>query len=132
MAKTMEEFEAWLDEMDGIRPAKPKAVVENGLVVRETEARVSNSDPNYEGSDGGVVRVRRDDWLEEARRQNRALIHGRGRGWKVEVDKTTSVVEGKVDPLFEQQRDWRREQRRLRKALDPFRIGHWGDGDDAA
>jgi hypothetical protein len=102
MAKTLEEFEAWLDEMDGIKPQKPKAVVEEGEVVRDADPHVSVEDPNYPGSEEGLVKVRRPDWVT------------------VRMD------------LWEEQQRWKMEQRRLRRMLDPCRLGLWGPTDDDA
>jgi hypothetical protein len=140
MAKTLEEFEAWLDEMDGIKPQKPKAVVEEGEVVRDADPHVSVDDPNYSASEEGVVKVRREDWWDDIRRHNAAL-QGRELGcprskgqWKVEVDKTSAAVPTEIDKALEQRREWAREERRHRRMLDPCRLGLWGptDDDDAA
>jgi hypothetical protein len=42
---------------------KAKAVVNDGEVVRDADVRVSPADPNYRENDGGVVRVRRSDFV---------------------------------------------------------------------
>src|SRR5262249_53941668 len=82
------------------KPPKPKAVVDDGQVVRDADVRVSPADPNYHGAHEGVVRVRRKDWVT------------------VNVD------------LWEAQQREKAEARRARKALDPYRLGHWGATDD--
>ena len=97
--KTSEQLEAWLDEIEGISPPKPKAVVVEDQVVRDADPYVSRADPNSPGSDGGVVRVRRKDWV--------------------------TVNMG----LYEAQQRQRVEDRRLRRMIDPFRLGHW-DGEE--
>src|SRR5262249_46771418 len=53
---TSEQLKAWLDELEGIRPPKPKAVVVEDQVVRDANSHVSRADPNYAASDDGVVR----------------------------------------------------------------------------
>ena len=98
--KSSEQIEAWLDELEGIRPPKPKAVVVEDQVVKDAEAHVSGADPNYPGSDGGVVRVRRSDFV--------------------------TINMG----LWEAQQREKKEARRLRQALDPCRLGHWGPTDN--
>jgi hypothetical protein len=95
MAKTSEQLEAWLDEIEGIRPPKPKAVVVEDRVVRDANPHVSTADPNYPGSDGGVVRVRRADFV---------TINMRA---------------------YEEQQWLKAEDRRHRKEIDPCRMGHW-------
>ena len=55
---TKAQIEAWIDNLiERRRPPKPKAIVEDGEVVREVETHVSVDDPNYPGSDDGVVKV---------------------------------------------------------------------------
>ena len=98
--KSSEQIEAWLDELEGIRPPKPKAVVVEDQVVRDADPHVSRADPNYSGSDEGVVRVRRSDFV--------------------------TINMG----LWEAQQREKKEARRLRRALDPYRLGHWGPVDD--
>jgi hypothetical protein len=95
--KTEEQIEAWLDELEGIRPPKPKTVVNQGEVVRDADPHVSRADPNYPNSNGGVVKVRRSDFVT------------------VNMD------------LYEAQQRQKAEDRRLRRSLDPFRLGHWDD-----
>jgi hypothetical protein len=55
---TRPDIEAILDEIEGILPPKPKAVVVEDQVVRDAEPHVSRTDPNYPNSDEGRVRVR--------------------------------------------------------------------------
>ena len=98
--KSSEQIEAWLDELEGIRPPKPKAVVVEDQVVRDADPHVSRADPNYPESDEGVVRVRRSDFV------------------------TISVE------VWKAQMREKKEARRLRRALDPYRLGHWGPVDD--
>jgi|SRR5215831_2811917 len=99
--KTQEqEVEAWLEEIEGIKPPKPKTVVNDGEVVRDADPRVSRVDPNYPTSDEGVVRVRRSDFV--------------------------TINMG----LWEAQQEQKREDRRQRRMLDPYRLGHWGPADD--
>jgi len=96
---TSEQLKAWLDELEGIRPPKPKAVVVEDQVVRDANSHVSRADPNYAASDDGVVKVRRRDWVT------------------VRID------------LWEEQMRQRREERRIRRALDPCRLGLYGSID---
>jgi|SRR5215472_259285 len=98
--KSSEQIEPWLDELEGIRPPKPKAVVVEDQIVRDADPHVSRADPNYLGSDEGVVRVRRNDFV-------------------------TINVE-----LWQAQMMEKQEARRLRRALDPYRLGHWGPVDE--
>jgi hypothetical protein len=80
-----------------------KVVVEEGEVVRDALVRVAPSDPNFPKSQEGEVRVRRTDFVT------------------VRID------------LWEEQQRQKAEDRRHRRAIDPYRMGHWGDdGDDAA
>jgi len=76
---------------------KAKAVVNDGEVVRDADVRVSAADPNYRGSDEGVVRVRRNDFV-------------------------TINME-----LYEEQQRLKLEDRLRRRMIDPFRLGHWDD-----
>jgi hypothetical protein len=101
---TKAQIEAWFDDLDKRRRPPPKVVVKDDAVIRDADAHVSREDPNHPGSDEGVVRVRRSDWVT------------------VRMD------------LWEAQQEWKQEQRRRRRELDPFRLGHWGptDDDDAA
>ena len=94
------ELVALLEKALGLTPRprpKPKAVVDDGEVVRDADVRVSPSDPNYRGSDEGIVRVRRRDFV-------------------------TINME-----LYEEQQRLKREDRRMRRMLDPFRLGHWNE-----
>jgi hypothetical protein len=95
------ELIAALEELIGPkRMERPKVVVSDNEVVRDAEPHVSRADPNYAGSDGGVVKVRRNDFV-------------------------TINME-----VWEAQQQDKREQRRLRRALDPYRLGHWGPVDE--
>jgi hypothetical protein len=87
---------AELDEMFGKRPAKPKAVVADGVAVRDADVRVSRADPNaVEGTDR-VVEVRRVDW--------------------VTVDMEA----------YERQQAQRAAERAQRRAIDPCGLGLYG------
>ena len=97
---TRAEVLAIVDDICGPGPARPKVVVSEDRVVRDAEAHVSRADPNYAGSDGGVVRVRRSDFV------------------------TINMA------VWEAQMREKREQRRLRRVLDPYRLGHWGSVDE--
>src|SRR6516225_8295398 len=97
------ELLAMLEELMGLGPApkpKPKVVTTDAGVVRDADVRVSPTDPNYPGSEGGVVRVRRTDFVT------------------IRMD------------LYEEQMRQRREERLRRRMLDPCRLGHWGSVDD--
>ena len=97
------ELVAMLEKALGLTPKlkpKPKAVVDDGEVVRDADVRVSPADPNYRGSDSGVVKVRRSDFVS------------------VNI------------PLWEAQQAEKREARRQRRMIDPYRLGHWGSVDD--
>jgi hypothetical protein len=101
--KKTEELVALMERALGLTPKptpKPKAVVDEGEVVRDADVRVSPADPNYRGSEEGVVRVRRKDFV-------------------------TINME-----LWEAQQREKREDRLRRKMLDPARLGHWGSTDD--
>src|SRR6516165_2751891 len=101
--KRTAELVALLERALGLTPKptpKPKAVVDEGEVVRDADVRVSPADPNYRGSEEGVVRVRRKDFV-------------------------TINME-----LWEAQQREKREDRLRRKMLDPARLGHWGPTDD--
>jgi hypothetical protein len=92
-----------LEKALGLTPKpkpKPKVVVNEDGVVHDADVRVSPADPNYHGSDDGVVRVRRSDFVT------------------VRVD------------LWEEQQAAKREERRRRRALDPCRLGLYGPIDD--
>ena len=101
--KRTAEIVALLEKALGLTPKpkpKPKAVVDDGQVVRDAEVRVSPDDPNYGGSDEGVVRVRRSDFVT------------------IRMD------------LYEAQQREKAEARRMRRAMDPYRLGYWGPFDD--
>jgi hypothetical protein len=92
-----------LEQALGLTPKpkpKPKVVTSEAKVVRDADVLVSKSDPNYPGSDEGVIRVRRTDFVT------------------LRMD------------LYEEQQRQRREDRLRRKALDPCRLGLWGSVDD--
>jgi len=95
------ELLAMLEEVIGpVLAPKPKVVVNEAGVVRDADAHVSRADPNYRGSDGGVVKVRRND-----------------------------VVRINME-VWEAQQEQKREDRLRRRLLDPYRLGHWGPIDD--
>ena len=97
------ELVALLEKALGLSPRprpKPKAVVDDGEVVRDADVRVGPADPNYRGSDEGVVRVRRSDFV------------------RINME------------VWEAQQRQKREDRRLRRALDPCRLGLYGPIDD--
>ena len=102
--RTTEELVAMLERVLGLdpnpKPPKPKAVVNEGEVVREAVVRVSPADPNYRESDGGVVKVRRSGFVT------------------VRID------------LWEQQQAEKREARRQLRMIDPYRLGLYGPVDD--
>jgi hypothetical protein len=92
-----------LEQVLGLAPPpeqKPKVVMKDGEVVRDAVVRVSPHDPNYSKSDGGVVQVRRNDFIT------------------IRMD------------LYEQQMREKAEERIRRRALDPERLGHWGSVDE--
>jgi len=94
------ELVAMVEKALGLPPKskpKAKAVVNDGEVVRDADVRVSPADPNYRENDGGVVRVRRSDFV-------------------------TINME-----LYEEQQRLKREDRRRRREIDPFRVGHWDE-----
>ena len=94
------ELVALMEKALGLTPKpkpKPKAVVDDGEVVRDADVRVSPADPNYHASEEGVVRVRRNDFV------------------RINME------------LYEAQMEARREDRVRRRALDPFRLGHWNE-----
>src|SRR5262245_25332472 len=101
--RTTDELVAMLEKVLGIDPQskpKPKAVVNEGEVVRDADVRVSPTDPNYWQSDGGVVKVRRSDFVT------------------VRID------------LWEEQQAEKREVRRHKRMIDPCRLGLYGPVDD--
>ena len=79
---------------------RPRLVCVDGRVVGDAVVVVSERDPNYPGSDGGVVRVRRSDFV------------------------TINMA------VWEEQQRQKREDRRLRRALDPCRLGLYGPIDE--
>jgi hypothetical protein len=98
--KRTAELVALLEKALGLTPkpkAKPKAVVNDGKVVRDADVRVSPADPNYRGSEEGVVRVRRNDFV------------------RINME------------LYEEQQRLKREDRLRRRMIDPFRLGHWDE-----
>jgi hypothetical protein len=98
--KKTAELVALMEKAFGLTPKpKPKAkvVTTEEGVVRDADVRVSPADPNYHSSDEGVVRVRRNDFV-------------------------TINME-----LWEAQQEQKREDRRIRRAIDPFRLGHWDE-----
>jgi len=102
-AERTAELVAMLEKALGLTPKpkpKPKAVVDDGEVVRDADVRVSPADPNYRGSDGGVVKVRSNEFV------------------RINME------------VWEAQQRQKREDRRLRRALDPCRLGLYGPIDD--
>jgi hypothetical protein len=101
--KRVAELVALMEKALGLTPKpKPRAkvVVSDGEVVRDAIVRVGPADRNYHGSDEGVVRVRRSDFV-------------------------TINVE-----LWQAQQEDKREARRRRRELDPDRTGIWGPVDE--
>jgi hypothetical protein len=95
------ELIAQLEEIIGPTPMeRPKVVTRDSEVIRDADPHVSKADPNYPGSNEGVVRVRRNDFVT------------------IRMD------------LWEAQMAERQEARRQRRLLDPYRLGHWGSVDD--
>jgi hypothetical protein len=91
------ELIAMLEEIIGpTTPPKPKVVTRDDQVIRDADPHVSRADPNYPGSDKGVVRVRRSNFVT------------------IRMD------------LWEEQMREKQEARLRRRQLDPFRLGHWG------
>jgi hypothetical protein len=79
----------------------PKVVTrEDAGTIRDADVAVSRADKNYPNSDEGIVRVRRPEYV------------------------TINIA------AWEEQQRWKAEDRRRRRELDPFRIGHWGPLDD--
>jgi len=100
--KRVAELVAMVEKALGLTPRpkpKPKVVVTEDGVVRDADVRVSPADPNYRENDGGVVRVRRADFV------------------KINME------------LYEAQMREKREDRLRRREIDPFRLGHWEDPD---
>src|SRR5262249_23241649 len=95
------ELVAALEKLMGLtpdmKPKRLKAVVNDGEIVRDADVRVSPSDPNYKGSEEGVVKVRRRDFVT------------------IRLD------------LWEEQQRAKRDDRLRRREIDPFRMGHWDD-----
>jgi hypothetical protein len=101
--KRVAELVALMEKALGLTPKpkpKPKVVVNEERVVRDADVRVSPADPNYRGSEEGVVRVRRSDFV------------------------TINMA------VWEAQQEDKREARRARRRLDPYRLGHWGSVDE--
>jgi hypothetical protein len=101
--KRVAELVALMEKALGLKPRpkpKPKVVVNEERVVRDADVRVSPADPNYRGSEEGVVRVRRSDFV------------------------TINMA------VWEAQQEDKREARRARRRLDPYRLGHWGPIDE--
>jgi len=95
------ELIAALEELIGPkRMARPKVVIRDADVVRDADPHVSRADPNYARSDGGVVRVRRNDFV------------------RINME------------LYEAQQEAKREDRRIRRMLDPCRLGLYGPIDE--
>ena len=98
--KRTAELVALLEKALGLTPKpkpKPKVVVSENGVVRDADVRVSPADLNYREDDGGVVKVRRNDFV------------------RINME------------LYEAQQQAKREDRLRRRAIDPFRLGHWDD-----
>jgi hypothetical protein len=105
MAVTPEREAELITELEEIigrkQMSKPKVVATDELgIVRDADVKVSTVDRNYKEGDGGVVRVRRSDFVTVNMR------------------------------AFEEQQRWRREERRRRRELDPARTGIWGPTDE--
>jgi hypothetical protein len=96
------EVDAILDKIWGPAPPKPKpkAVTNDGEVIRDATVKVSPDDPNYKKDDGGVVKVKRNDFV------------------RINME------------VWEEQQRQRREDRRHRRRLDPARLGLYGPVDD--
>jgi len=95
------ELIAALEELIGPkRMERPKVVIRDADVVRDADPHVSRADPNYARSDGGVVRVRRNDFV------------------RINME------------LYEAQQEAKREDRRIRRMLDPCRLGLYGPIDE--
>lgn len=97
------ELVALLEKALGLTPRprpKPKVVVNEEEVVRDADVRVGPADPNYRESDEGVVKVRRNEFV------------------RINME------------VWEAQQRQKREDRRLRRALDPCRLGLYGPIDD--
>ena len=101
--KRVAELVALMEKALGLTPKpkpKPKVVVNEEQVVRDADVQVSPADPNYGRSEEGVVRVRRSDFV-------------------------TINME-----LWEAQQEEKREARKRRRTLDPYRLGQWGPVDE--
>ena len=100
--KKTAELVALMEKALGLTPKpkpKPKVVTNEDGVVRDADVRVSPDDPNYGRSDEGFVRVRRKDFVT------------------INMD------------LYEAQQREKAAARRYRRALDPYRLGHWDEPD---
>jgi hypothetical protein len=82
------------------RKPKPKVVTNEGVEVRNATVKVSPDDPNYRRDDGGVVKVRRNDYV------------------------TINMS------AWEEQQRQKKEDRRHRRRLDPARLGLYGPVDE--
>ena len=100
--KKTAELVALMEKALGLTPKpkpKPKVVTTEDGVVRDADVRVSPADPNYLNSEDGAVRVRRSQFV------------------RINME------------LWEAQQEQKREDRRQRRMLDPYRLGHWGSDD---
>jgi len=100
--KKTAELVALMEKALGLTPKpnpKPKVVTTEDGVVRDADVRVSPADPNYRGSEEGTVRVRRSQFV------------------RINME------------LYEAQQQQKAEDRRQRRMLDPYRMGHWGSDD---
>ena len=98
--KKTAELVALMERALGLTPKpkqKAKSVTDDGEVVRDADVRVSPADPNYPNSTQGMISVRRKDFVT------------------INMD------------LYEAQQQAKREDRLRRRALDPFRLGHWDE-----
>jgi hypothetical protein len=94
------ELIAELEEIIGHRMDRPKVVASETNVVRDADVKVSKADPNYAKSEEGMVKVRRSDFVV------------------IRMD------------LYEEQMRQKAEDRRQRRMIDPYRLGHWGPDDE--
>jgi hypothetical protein len=79
---------------------KPKVVTNEGVEIRDATVKVSPDDPNYRQDDGGLVKVRRKDFV------------------------TINMA------AWEEQQRLKMEDRRHRRRLDPARMGLYGPVDE--
>lgn len=97
------ELVAALEKLLGLTPKgedRPKAVIRDGEIVRDAIVRVGPDDPNYAGSDKGVVTVKRSDFV------------------------TVNMA------AYEAQQQIKLEHRRQGRMIDPARLGHCGPTDE--